>query len=567
MRRIVAVCAVLALLLLACGGSQPATETTAGPTATTELPSTTSTVPPPTTTTDVPASATTTEPQVATFEVSPETGLVGTVFYASGSGCSGEAYISVILADVPSGPNDFTIEGHPVPTVGGEWTEELDSAGWPHWVPGSDPPQYEGLGSNPGLYRVSAKCMVGEGFGEVLFDYTDQFFTIEPDGTQPPSKVTTGENIPEALSRDLIPWAEVGPGWYLVGYGAWSPESPDLRRPTVLYLVDGRDTGVLYEVAAFPWNHGGWLADWRSDGSAALVWTTDPVARDFTLSLLDIATGEQQVLVGDHLFDHLGGPNFELAFTKPQGLHLVASTDDGATEKLAYYDIAGNRLQELYSQPIPDGTLDLGLLSWLYGLEGLDAVVGHSTGIALVDNRGDLIRELWVPEDNFCKPVRWWSEGEFLARCTSSTRMTSDSPDAYLRLYWQPWVLRTDGAIGEPITTIPQGELPYGVYGHYDAWPTAAGVLLQGSGECATGTVHILEGGQTRGFPTVLPGVLSLVDVVDGRVALKAFPECGGQNGAFYIHDLQTGEANIIIPPIEDIVGVQGVIGLATVNR
>ena len=267
----------------------------------------------------------------------------------------------------------------------------------------------------------------------------------------PLAPVTTGENIPEALSRDLIPWAEVGPGWYLVAYFPWLEQPADTPREgprpspqTIVYLVDGRDAGGLYELAALD----GWasIADWRRDGSAALIWMETPIplsAPEITLLLVDTATGDQQVLAGEHLTGEFGSPNRALGFTTPSGIHLVSRTDDGIAETLASYDFAGNVLHELYSQPIPDHFP--GRLSWLYGIEGLDVVVGHSKGMSLIDNRGGPIRELWVPGDDYCQPVRWWSEDEFLARCTSSTSRLGNRPDFPLDTYYEPWLIRTDG--------------------------------------------------------------------------------------------------------------------------
>ena len=462
MRRMLAVLAALALLLVACGGSGTSTETTASPTATAELPTTTSTLPPSTTTTTPPETTTTLPP--ATPEPPPPT---------------------------------------PTPT--------------------------------------------------------------------PLALVTTGENIPEALSRDLIPWEEVGPGWYLVTYSRYQLDPP-AEGPfpqTMLYLVDGRAAGVLYEVTSF--DSGADIVDWRLDGSAALVWNNhlrSPTGPG-DLWLVDIASGEHRVLRGDHVDLHGLGRNFSLGFTSPEGIHLVASThDDGwTTESLAYYDLDGNRLQELFSQPYPEEE-PLGRLSWLYGVDGLDVVVGHSAGVALVDNRGNLIRDLWVPDDNFCQPVRWWSAGEFLARCTNNKSGEVNRPP---HAYWEPWALRTDGTPGEKLAEIPQSGL--GDLGYRDAWPTSAGLLVQGSGDCQPSHIKIVTGTQVHmgspfsliaDYPTVGPTREMLVDVVEERAAIHAGIDCG-HPGAFYTYALQTGPANIIIPPIENILGLTSVVGLATV--
>ncbi len=108
----------------------------------------------------------------AEFTIAPAQGPPGTVFVASGSGCTGSessaaelaVYITVRIEDVADVPtlgdsgSGFVVEQHLVSVADGSWTEDLDSGAWPHWAPGAEPPQYDGVGANPGVYRVSARC-------------------------------------------------------------------------------------------------------------------------------------------------------------------------------------------------------------------------------------------------------------------------------------------------------------------------------------------------------------------------------------------------------------------------
>ena len=386
----------------------------------------------------------------------------------------------------------------------------------------------------------------------------------------PPAPVTTGKDFPQVLSRDLIPWGEVGPGWYLLAYdpSGTSPlessrGSPPPAPPTpltILYLVDGRDAAGLYEVAAI--DGVATIADWRLDGSAALVWTRpDRSQPSGELLLVDIASGEAQQLAGDHLLDDRGYGNPALAFTTPQGLHLVARTDDGVTETLAYYDFAGNQLQELFQQPIipfpsPEQQVMVNL-DWLYGPDGIDLVVSHAQGLSLVTNDGTVIRDLWMPEvASYCQPVRWWSEGVFLGACRG---VPPDFPHGF---YHQLWLLRTDGTPGEAITEVTNEEVGYWDYGYFDAWPTENGTLLQTGGDAGSYGIVFVQDRQTQPIANVFSTGQRLVDVSVGRAAINAAgPEPGG---AFYIFDLQAGEADVIIPQIENTTGVTSAFGLAT---
>lgn len=178
------------LLFAACGGNSGPAITThqappLDPTGATALPTTsapTVTLAPTTTTigedttTSVAATVPPTDP---TFEITPTSGPSGTQFMARVAGCVltdrpsvpvVEGQISVEWLDAPSlvaaGP-----EAHNVEVRAGAFAEELDSAAWPHWVSGADGSAfYNGLGANPGTYRVTVSC------GDV--EYDDGFFTI-----------------------------------------------------------------------------------------------------------------------------------------------------------------------------------------------------------------------------------------------------------------------------------------------------------------------------------------------------------------------------------------------------
>ena len=382
------------------------------------------------------------------------------------------------------------------------------------------------------------------------------------------------------MSRDLIPWGEVGPGWYLVTYvvggfdAATGMSIPGSR--TILYLVDARGLGVLYEVLAWESGTDARIADWRLDGSAALIWRTAPTGeRD--LVFLEIASAEQQVIVGRDLLDGLGymerfsynwpnalidplyigdvlGYGDQVRFTTPKGVHLVARTADGTTETLAYYNTAGTRLQELYSQPNPASPNHS--LRWLYGAEGMDLVVAHAGGVALVDNKGQLIRDLWVPEDTFCAPVRWWSQDQFLAACTGQ------QPTFPHEFYHQLWLLRTDGSPGEPLTGVPQDAHPIEL-GYTDAWPVLGGMLFNRTGGCAANSTEFVGSASAQVYSVT--NDTATVDVFGETRMVHDLAGCENGRKGLSANDLGTGEVTKIISQSGANLGVTTVFGLASV--
>lgn len=130
------------------------------------------------------------------FTIAPVQGAPGTVFLASGDGCAdggssaprSAVYLTVRIEDVPEVPAlgaggvGLVVEQHLVAVAAGSWSEELDSGAWPHWVAGADPPRYDGVGANPGVYRVSVLCgppdPAGITIDEPLFAYPDRDLVV-----------------------------------------------------------------------------------------------------------------------------------------------------------------------------------------------------------------------------------------------------------------------------------------------------------------------------------------------------------------------------------------------------
>ena len=135
---------------------------------------------------------------------------------------------------------------------------------------------------------------------------------------------TQGEVFPEALSRDLVPWARLGPGWYLAVFkGADNAgDGFDVDRPSVLYLI--HQSGVIYELDSWPgWGTDKYLHDWSPDGRFALTSTFRASEEnfEFVAEVVDLKTQKTTTLRED-IFDWT--VDYRYSFTRPTGRNIVA---------------------------------------------------------------------------------------------------------------------------------------------------------------------------------------------------------------------------------------------------
>lgn len=387
------------------------------------------------------------------------------------------------------------------------------------------------------------------------------------------SSVTTDPYLPAALPRTVIPWDEVGSGWYVALFDASSvePDSSGVFRegPVVLYLVDSE--GNRYEIASWtdfdsfrPWM----LAD--AGGTSAIVVGTGADVDEQQYHFVDLATGDASLIhtAGFPENGYSGGPTVLL--TRPTGANVVIYRSDGAEEWLERRSPSGSLLATVFSQPYVDSTSSL---RWMYGYDGTSLIVSHHGGIAEVSNTGDQAGELWVPQDHRCDPVRWWDADTFLAACYgrgpgSAPVDEFGNPHTY---YGRLWLLETDGTAGVAMTEYPATP-PFVVdFGYHDAWPAAGETYVQWSGDCGAAAVHVLQSDGT-GVPlaidipaSIVADGVAMIDVVDGEVALHGWQGCGGDVGVLFATDLSGTFTGELVPVVGDARSVIGVVGLATV--
>ncbi|MDH5422450.1 MAG: hypothetical protein OEY55_11660 [Acidimicrobiia bacterium] len=385
--------------------------------------------------------------------------------------------------------------------------------------------------------------------------------------------VTTNPNLPTALGRTQIPWGSVGAGWYVALYDSSraAPTGPGdvLEGPVVLYLV--APDGTRYETAVWspdrrPWS----IADVRPDGTAAVVVGTGATVDDTEWILVDLPTGATQTVYSATYPETTFGWGPYVAMTRPTGTNLVFYQSDGVDEWLERRSPGGSVLATLYEQPYLDAVSGL---RWMYGYDGTSVLVTHHGGIALVQNDGTPVSELWVPMDHRCEPVRWWGSDTFLATCYglgpgSAPLDEFGDPHTY---FGQLWLLKTDGTAGSAMTALPT-EPPIVVdFGHHDAWPAGSTTFVGWSGDCGASAAQTLNAdGTTNWFTMSIPSTIvadgwSLIDVVGNQVAVYAWQGCAGDVGALFATDMGGTYTHDLVPVIGDARAVISVRGLAEV--
>jgi hypothetical protein len=236
--------------------------------------------------------------------------------------------------------------------------------------------------------------------------------------------------LPAALSGGLVPWPLVDDQWVLA-------LSASDAGATALYLMD--PFGDTYEVFSWPGPsvRPFDLFDWRPDGRAALLQVGFDASGDKEILLIDLEKRTSEtVLTTPEL--GFGGP---ATFTRPTGKDIVVAAGDDLTEHIEVRRSDGSIFSVLFDGPRPAGPPVP--VAWIYGLEGTTAVVGDASGLHLVSNKGEPIRDLASPGAS-CRPIRWWDQDTVLARCVPP-EVLAYLPDAY---YNRLWLVPSDGSDG-----------------------------------------------------------------------------------------------------------------------
>jgi len=251
-----------------------------------------------------------------------------------------------------------------------------------------------------------------------------------------------------AAGGGRVPWSEVGPGWVLDEYTAWS--GTPKAGPAELYLFSPQ--GTRYQLASWADNSTApQLQAWSPDGKRALfVFGGGPRTEQLTL-----ATGKASTFTLPHGVTAIG-------YTMPGGTGIVGYTPGGCPSKCAFYR---------FSQ---DGALAGSLGTYpglgqeiLYSASGTEFAAGGGRGLELASSSGTLIRQLPVPGmvAKSCSPVRWWNGGTILAEC-----FPPPGPDL---TGGQLWLVPVSGARPAALTPPTQP-----ASGDSDAWQLSGGLYV-----------------------------------------------------------------------------------------
>jgi TolB protein len=313
-------------------------------------------------------------------------------------------------------------------------------------------------------------------------------------------------------NRQQVPWAQVGPGWFLAEWSPAAPHAPGQghSKPaaTTLFLVD--PAGGRYVIETLPplrppWSRPEDLVAWSGDGQRALLvngpWTKAAV--------LDLRTAASTRFT-------LGSNVTPIGFTAPDGLAIIANTDSGSNRPgLERLSLAGAR-ELAYPASFSRGGHYTGTAA--YSANGTELAVGTSAGVELVSNAGPAIRFLPVgPLGGSCSVVRWWTAADLLVNCVSRT---SAIP--------QLWLVPATGARPAALTARPAAR---GDLGDLDAWRLPAGTFVQDAGACGYTYVAKLRPSH-RTAPVTIPGLAGgtgtvVAGALGDRLAVRSRPGCG----------------------------------------
>jgi hypothetical protein len=381
---------------------------------------------------------------------------------------------------------------------------------------------------------------------------------------------TTDPNLPSAMGRHEVPWAQVGAGWYVVLYDpskAFPADASDIREgPVVLYLVDA--DGNRYEMTAWAPGMGPYhLLD--ATASSALTVRAGGSPDDSVFERIDMTTGARTVVHTRGFPESTYGENPTVSLTRPSGANAVVYRSDGADEWLERRSPDGSLIATVFTQPYTEASQSL---AWMYGYGGTSLLVTHHGGISEISNTGALLNDLWVPMDTRCEPQRWWDADTFVAACYGRGPATAPD-DGYGNPhihYGRVWLLKTDGTAGVPVTSLPPAADVVD-FGYHDMWPVGVDALLKWTGDCGSAhTARLQPDGTGVALTIAVPPSLLLhgaemIDFVGGRITHHGWETCDSWVGALFSTDVTGGDSVMLVPKIGDGRSVIGVVGLATV--
>lgn len=270
----------------------------------------------------------------------------------------------------------------------------------------------------------------------------------------------------DALSGGLVPWEWVDENWVLFTY--W----PGSGNAYAMYLLSPQ--GDLYEV--YDWDNSEityfFMRDWRPDGQKVLVAADLVATADAELILLDLTTRTHTTI---HTTDWAN--EIRASFTRPTGRDFVLDVNHPTRERIEVRRGDGTLFSVLVDRPDPGW--EEPKTTWLYGLAGTQVVLGDATGLRLMDNAGNLIRNLDSPGAN-CRPIHWWDASTLVAGCTPQEVIDA----VPVSIYSQLWRVPLSGAAATAITAAPSPIPDMVDFGYVDFVRHSGTIYAQWAGDC-----------------------------------------------------------------------------------
>ena len=352
--------------------------------------------------------------------------------------------------------------------------------------------------------------------------------------TRTSAAVTNGQGLPTSA----IPWASVGPGWFVALWGPkpGAAEGPQtarwVRQPTTLYLV--APNARRYRITTWPAPAGYQLLDWSGDGRRVLVLkpTTGTPTQE-TVEVVDLRTGG--------IVQTLSVPTLANAlFTRPTGKAVLVWSDESTspTSTPSFVRLSpSGAMQLVYPTMYPQtGSLGTGVLP---SLDGTQVVVGATNGMALLNNNGTFVTTLG-PSGRNCSPVRWWNHTEFLASCQPPSGSSTLSPAL--------WLVPVNGNAPTQLTfPVPPDN------GDVGGWQVGSNTYVQALGACGSEYLAKREANGSTTPVKVPNNARDDVEVVGAhgsQVALLARLACGAGTSLFWLDPVTAKEKPLLGPPL-----------------
>ena len=326
---------------------------------------------------------------------------------------------------------------------------------------------------------------------------------------------------PTVLLDSHVPWSQVGPGWTLATW-ADSAESATV-------VLTG-PTGQRHPIARIAEQSR--LTDWSGDGRRALFSHNDYDFDTTTLTEINLDTGTTTTLT-------LEGRQ-SARYTRPTGKALLVIDEDLRT--LRRVDLGG--VEQLVYPTDRLGAAGPYNGHHLPGIDGTFLVLGAGNGLAVVGNNGRLRDHLALPGPHTnCAPVRWWSSGTVLARCSDADSLGT-----------QLWQVPLGGGAPTAMTAFSSGRRDD--YGDVAAWRLAGGSYVQSLGDCGAAQLNRLTAdGEVERLQ--IPGVdagrsVVVVGATAGKLLLRTTESCG-PGIALLTYDPAVDRVQVLLgPPVTD---------------